>query len=72
MKNEFKSFDFIGILATFILVNVIHYLAGFDYKLHVEGIFTYKFLIDIASWVIVYIGVKFLLKKIRNTNDVSA
>lgn len=64
MKNSSKYIGLISMLITYIVVKIGHLLAGFQYNIFSEGIFNFKFLIDIISWIIVYGIIYFLLKKL--------
>ncbi|PTX22738.1 hypothetical protein C8N40_101566 [Pontibacter mucosus] len=59
-----KRTTFISLLITYVLVKVVHNLAGFEYAIFSEGILNLKFLVDMASWAIVYAAVYFLLRKL--------
>lgn len=60
MKNSW-SIDFITLFITYGAVKLVHWLVGFDYDIFSEGIFSIKFLIDIASWGGIYAVVYFVL-----------
>ncbi|TPE45270.1 hypothetical protein FJM65_04315 [Pontibacter mangrovi] len=49
---------------TYLLVKVVHHLAGFKYDLVEEGVLNAKFAIDLASWGVVYAVTYFLLSKL--------
>lgn len=59
------------LIATYIIVNLTHYLVGFEYKLHEEGVFTYKFIVDVLSWAIVYSVLQFLYEKLIFRRNIS-
>ncbi|WP_299822398.1 hypothetical protein [uncultured Pontibacter sp.] len=64
MNTNSRVFAFIPLLITYILVKIVHKLAGFEYDIFTEGVFTLKFVLDIASWVFIYGVVYFLFKKL--------
>ncbi len=52
------------LIATYIIVHITHYFIGFEYTLHQEGIFTYKLIVDVLSWAVVYLLLRFLYRKL--------
>ena len=69
---SFKRTAFIPLLITYGIVNAVHYLVGFDYDILSEGILNLKFLIDVASWAIVYLAVYFLFRKWQSSKGAAA
>ncbi|QMU28133.1 hypothetical protein [Adhaeribacter radiodurans] len=49
MKNN-SQFGFAHLVVTYIIVKVVHHLAGFHYNPFQDGLLTYKLLVDILSW----------------------
>jgi hypothetical protein len=66
-RNQFTSW--LPILITYVLVKEMQNLAGFEYDLFKEGVLTFRFVLDIASWVVVYVLVSFLLQKVFSTQE---
>ncbi|WP_181304021.1 hypothetical protein [Rufibacter sp. XAAS-G3-1] len=64
MENSTWKTRLLPLLITFVVVKLVHHLAGFDYDIFLEGVFTVRFLLDIGTWVAVYVVVSFLLKKV--------
>ena len=59
-----KRTTFISLIITYVVVKVIHNLAGFDYDIFTEGVLNMRLLLDVTSWVIVHAAVNFLLRKL--------
>jgi hypothetical protein len=72
MNLDSKRAAFIPLLITYVVVKLVHNLAGFDYDILSEGILNLKFLIDVASWAIVYAAVYFLLRKWLSSKGTAA
>ncbi|WP_266203282.1 hypothetical protein [Pontibacter kalidii] len=64
MRMDSKRAAFIPLLITYVVVKLVHTFVGFEYDLLSEGLFNMKFVIDIASWAVVYAAVYFLLRKL--------
>ena len=64
MRKNNRLFGFVHILITYIIVKIIHKLAGFHYNLFNEDIISINFFIDIMSWVIIYGITYFIIKKL--------
>ncbi|OKL41096.1 hypothetical protein A3841_14825 [Pontibacter flavimaris] len=64
MRKDTGPTAFLSLFITYLLVKVMHHLIGFEYDLFSEGLLNMKFIIDIASWGIVYAAVYFLLRKL--------
>lgn len=69
MKDNLPTIPLL--IATYIIVNLTHYLVGFEYKLHEEGVFTYKFIVDVLSWAIVYSVLQFVYSKLIFRRNIS-
>lgn len=69
MKDNLPTIPLL--IATYIIVNATHYFIGFEYKLHEEGPFTYKFIVDVLSWAVVYMLLQFMYKKLIFRRNIS-
>jgi hypothetical protein len=62
-KENKKTFRFSTLIITYLIVTGVRLLTGFHYDFS-EGLVNFKFLIDIALWLIVYYAVDLLLRKV--------
>ena len=62
-KENKRTIRFSTLIITYIILKVVRLLTGFHYDFS-EGLVNFKFLVDIALWVIVYYAVDFLLRKV--------
>ena len=72
MNMHSKRTTFISLIITYVVVKVIHILAGFEYDIFSEGILNLKFLVDVAFLAIVHAAVNFLLRKLLSQKGATA
>lgn len=66
MQNEEKNLDLIRFVITYILVRIMFKLFNFNYDIVSNKFNALKFIIDLGSWISVWVIVSFILKKIKN------
>lgn len=66
MQNKERNLDLIKFVVTYILVRIMFKLFNFNYDIVSNKFNASKFIIDLGSWILVWVIVSFIFKKIKN------
>lgn len=65
MQDKEKKLDFISFVVSYILVHILFELFNFHYNIFTDKFNVLKFIIDLGSWILVWVIVSFMLKRVR-------